>query len=394
MKCLLEAIQKPARGQWAIVHRMRFRIAALCLSFFACPQINTNAIDGGDAGGGGPVDAGNPWDAVDALLVTQSAQSQVTDFGLVVFAPDGQVLHEKMFGSFTADKRVAIASASKLVSGMVLFELIKRGQLTLDSTTGTVLSWTGPNKDITLRHLMSFTSGLAPEAACTINNTLTLEDCVNVIAAAPIKAAPGATYEYGSTHLHVAGRMAEVVTGKRWNDLYDEVLRVPLGLPTDTTYFTTPRQPMRVPNNTNPLIAGGMRASINEYAKLLQLAFHKGQHPNFAVGTTALFDEQAHEPFPAATIVKSPFALVGVPFRYGLTAWLECDTPATGCDVLSSPGAFGFTPWYDRRTGYTAILGMELDSVRGGVGNGVVDFSVHLEQDLKSLILRALESRR
>ena len=75
---------------------------------------------------------------------------------------------------------------------------------------------------------------------------------------------------------------------------------------------------------------------------------------------------------------------VGLPYRYGLTAWLMCDTPATGCAELSSPGAFGFTPWFDRAAGYYAILGMELDGDQ--VDNGVVDFAVKLQQQLAPLI--------
>ena len=49
------------------------------------------------------------------------------------------------------------------------------------------------------------------------------------------------------------------------------------------------------------------------------------------------------------------------PFRYGLAVWLECATPtafASGCNSQSSPGAFGFTPWFDRDAGYYAMIGM------------------------------------
>jgi D-alanyl-D-alanine-carboxypeptidase/D-alanyl-D-alanine-endopeptidase len=67
-----------------------------------------------------------------------------------------------------------------------------------------------------------------------------------------------------------------------------------------------------------------------------------------------------------------------------------CATPETGCSVLASPGAFGFTPWYDRATGYYAILGMELSST--GNDEGVVEFAVNLQQELAPLIAQALGS--
>jgi hypothetical protein len=69
-------------------------------------------------------------------------------------------------------------------------------------------------------------------------------------------------------------------------------------------------------------------------------------------------------------------------FRYGLSAWLECATPAEGCHKMSSPGAFGFTPWIDRENGYYAILGMEYESAQG--------FGFRAEQKLQLLIEEAL----
>ena len=111
---------------------------------------------------------------------------------------------------------VAIASASKLVSGLLLFDVIatSKGALTLESTTGEILPWSGPAAAITLRHLLSFTSGLANEDATAADPRLSLADCVAHIAAAVPKAAPGLRFDYGSTHLQVAARMAEVVTGR------------------------------------------------------------------------------------------------------------------------------------------------------------------------------------
>ena len=46
-------------------------------------------------------------------------------------------------------------------------------------------------------------------------------------------------------------------------------------------------------------------------------------------------------------------------------AWLECPPPAVNCAVLSSPGAFGFTPWLDRDlSNGCAICPMKKSSAR------------------------------
>jgi serine-type D-Ala-D-Ala carboxypeptidase/endopeptidase len=94
-----------------------------------------------------------------------------------------------------------------------------------------------------------------------------------------------------------------------------------------------------------------------------------------------IFDTQTIAPYPSAVIGKSP----GGDVRYGLTAWLECDTPETGCATISSPGAFGFTPWLDRDVGYYAILGMQVGN------NPLTHFGVSLEQELKPLIVQAVQ---
>jgi CubicO group peptidase (beta-lactamase class C family) len=278
---------------------------------------------------------------------------------------------------------VAIASASKIVAGLTLLRLVDQGFLTLNSTTGNVLGWTGPQADITLRHLLSFTSGLPREAPCTLLPQTTLADCVEAISGMTPVAAPGTRFDYGSTHLHVAARMAEVVTGDSWAEIFQAQIKTPLGLGPDMLWYTAPRQAL---GTANPLIAGGIRATMDEYAKVLQLEFNRGTYGGNRLVADALFTEQGTEPFPSAEIGNSPFTAISLDFHYGLAGWLECPPPAVDCGMVSSPGAFGFTPWVDRDGGYYAIIGMEVNESQ----SGVVNFSVALAQQLKPLIREAL----
>lgn len=105
------------------------------------------------------------------------------------------------------------------------------------------------------------------------------------------------------------------------------------------------------------------------------------------MATPALFDEQAKEPYPSAVIGSSPAQSQGWTFRYGLGAWLQCATPATGCASLSSPGAFGFTPWINRDAGYYATVAME-----EGIGSGA-SFGIALAVLLDPHIRTALAAR-
>ncbi len=357
------------------------------------------AVDGGETSGldAGPPpdgsvapeagDAGRPaFDVIDATILAARAKIVAADAGAApdmafsLYDAEDRLVFQRSYGNFTPSTRVAVASASKMVSGLVFFALIGKGELSLDSTTGDVLGWTAPKDTITLRHLLSFTSGLPPEAACTSNFVTTLGACVDDIATKDPLAEPGTRFDYGSVHLHVAARMAEIATGKSWETLFDETVRAPLGLPKDVAYFAGPRRGV---GQQNPLVAGGMRASMDEYAKILAEVYKRGT--GVVAAPPALFDAQKIEPY-RVTVGTSPVAKFGYDWRYGLTAWLQCSSPAVGCESISSPGAFGFTPWLDRSKGYYAILGMQLDRST----DDVVEFSVRLEQDLEPLIPAAL----
>jgi D-alanyl-D-alanine-carboxypeptidase/D-alanyl-D-alanine-endopeptidase len=325
--------------------------------------------------------------AVDEAARTMVQTQPIPGLGVAIYGRDGTKLFERMYGSFAPDRRVAIASASKLVSGVVLLRLVDQGLLSLDSTTGQVLGWTGEAGSIQLRHLLSFTSGLPPEQLCTYLPDTTLADCVEQIRQGGLQAAPGTRFDYGSTHLHVAGRMAEVGAGQPWNDIFAAQLRAPLGLPDDLVYYASPLQ---AAGTGNPLVAGGLRLSMNEYEPLLHLVFDQGRRQGQQLLDEALFSQQAVEPFPDVVVGRSPAAVIG--FRYGLAAWLECSTPASGCSTISSPGAFGFTPWVDREAGYYAIIGMEVTDRQAS--DEIANFGVALAQQIKPLIPAALAALR
>jgi CubicO group peptidase (beta-lactamase class C family) len=326
------------------------------------------------------------WVAVDQKIAAAFAGSGVQGMTVAVFDRSDVKVFEKSYGNFSPTQRVAVASASKLVAGTVIFRLIGQGFLSLDSTTAQVLGWSGARGAISLRHLLSFTSGLVPEPACINNPFITLAACVDQVRDDPaaLVATPGTRFDYGSTHLHVAARMAEVATGKSWNTLYAEQLRTPLGISAESTFYTLPDQRI---GTLHPRVAGGLTASLDEYARILAISFHRGAYQGVTYAPASLFDQQVIAPYPAATIGLSPFASLGLDFRYGLAAWLECSTPATGCSAMSSPGAFGWTPWLDRQAGYYAVIAMLQTNASG---SGVVAFSVSLAQSLKPDIVRAL----
>ncbi|MCU0775967.1 MAG: beta-lactamase family protein [Ideonella sp.] len=256
--------------------------------------------------------------AVDAAFATNATPG----LAVVVHAPDGQLLYSRVLGDFALDRNIAVASGSKMVSGVVLLRLVDQGLLSLDSTTGAVLGWTGPQAAITLRHLLSFTSGLPVSLRagddCTLDRAITLAQCAADLSARALVAAPGSRFDYGSAHLTVAARMAEVVTGTAWAQIVAQQLGQPLGWSPQVLFYTAPRQQA---GTTNPLVAGGLRITTQEYARLLGVVHNRGTHQGQRLVSTALVDQMGVDPYPAASTGTSPYTRFGLVREYGLTAW-------------------------------------------------------------------------
>jgi hypothetical protein len=99
----------------------------------------------------------------------------------------------------------------------------------------------------------------------------------------------------------------------------------------------------------------------------------------------ALIDRLFQNPYNNAAVGSTPYQSLGLDYRYGFGTWLEsAGSPATS-SVVSSSGAFGFTPWVDRTRAITGILAME-GELRTGTS-----FAVPLQQMLRPLIEAAVD---
>ena len=267
----------------------------------------------------GTAAASGTFETIDRTTRAAFEQQRISGMGLSIYDSRGNKVFEQMYGDFSADRRIPIASASKWVAGLTILRLIDAGRLSLDSTTGQVLGWKGPQAAITLEQLLSFTSGLPPRDACTLRPGISLADCVTSLSKLKLVAPPGTRFDYGNTHLHVAARMAEVATGKSWDGIFGAELRAPLGLGAEAVFYTWPRRPT---GTTNPLIAGGMQMTMNEYAKVLELEYHRGVYRGQRLIGDALFTVQATEPYPEAVIGDSPVSTSGSTITMGWrTGW-------------------------------------------------------------------------
>lgn len=288
-----------------------------------------------------------------SMSSTLAAASTDTDFTLLLEAADGR-LYRHSRGVSTGATLYESASTSKLVSAVVILALVERGYLSLDSKPQELLwFWNppagSPASRVSLRHLLSFTSGFWDEPPCLDLAGSGFEQCVQSIyfrnAAYGIE--PGSEYYYSSTHLQIAGLMAIKARGfASWADLFEE-------FKSRTGLFEHSRYDL--PSATNPRLAGGMRWTGDDYLALLRELYRARLLS--ADTQAALWSDQRG----AASVLNSPsLSAIGQDWAYGLGNWLECPSPEFTCRAWprrnSSPGAYGAYPFVDFGNGYFGLL--------------------------------------
>ena len=305
------------------------------------------------------------------------ADSEV-DFSFAVQRKDGRVFTYNR-GASTLQTFYESASTSKIVSSVIILRLVEQGYLHLtDRPQDYISSWPiGSGNSLypmTLENLLSFTSGLTQEPPCLNDPNAGFESCVDTIAStnAGNGLVPGSQFFYAPTHQQVAGLMAVRARGvASWQDVFAE-------FKTQTGVF--PTTTFDVPSASNPRIAGGMHFTGSEYMGFLR-ALRDGRLLTAASMNLLLADHTASVP-----IVYSPFMSgigggpgLGEDWHFGLGLAQECRSAVWNCTAgkrISSPGALGSYPFWDRTKNYIGIV------VRQGVFGTLIK-GINIERSIQ-----------
>jgi CubicO group peptidase (beta-lactamase class C family) len=332
-----------------------------CESGSVAPIADNNQTGQGDTA---PTPPPTPVCTPDTLKLEAQMNETLTnansdyDFSYQVERADGRKYVFNWKGA-TPDTVRESASTSKMVTGLVIMRLVEKGVLKLtDRPQDYIANWPvpadSPLVNITLEHLLSFRSGLIQEPNCLNSPTMAMADCVRRILDVniPLLQVPGAQFNYASTHLQVAGLMAIKASGKNnWGEVFDEY-RAATG--------AFPHGVYDLPSTVNPRLAGGMHWTGAEYLDFLRL-LKDGKLLSTATMNTYLVDRTAAP----VTIGKSPAVEgIGEDWHYGLGFWHECQSAAFNCVAakrISSPGAYGAYPFWDREHNHIGILSIQTE---------------------------------
>ncbi len=294
--------------------------------------------------------SGYDFSVVEHKIQTWMDSSYYSGASIIIVKND-TVVYENIFGNYNKDTQVFIASAGKWLAAATIASVVEKTSLSWDDK---VKKWLPEFKDVkgeaTLRQLFSHTSGFPdyqPKDSVT-DNYQTLEESVKHIVNLPADAQPGTSFHYGGLAMQLAGRMAELATGKDFETIFQENIAMPLGM--KNTHFV----PVDDSGGHSPMLGGGAKSTLYDYAHFLEMISHDGNYKWKQILKKESVAAMQTDQVGNAKIVDPEYVKKvrvenhnGV---YGLGEWRE-ELDAIGNAVLiSSPSWAGAYPWIDKTT--------------------------------------------
>jgi len=229
---------------------------------------------------------------------------------VTLVAHKGKVVHLEAVGEadiathrpMTKETLFAVASMTKPITATAVMILQDEKKLSVDDLVSKYipqfkdarLSEGRPNREITIRDVLTHTSGLSGDQAVTGSLVKTAEE----LATRPLKFEPGTKWEY-SPGLNVAGRVIEVVSGQRFEDFLAKCIFTPLKM-TSTSFDLTPERkksvallyqpgkdkksiepvyPQLSPGSGTPAYgpSGGLFSTASDMARFYQMVLNGGE---------------------------------------------------------------------------------------------------------------------
>jgi CubicO group peptidase (beta-lactamase class C family) len=186
-------------------------------------------------------------DKVDDYVKAEMQKQRVPGLSLAVIK-DGKIIKAEGYGLANVEHNVPakpetvykIGSVSKQLIAAGIMLLIQDGKVSLDDKISKFLEGTPDTwKEITVRHLLTHTSGIIREAPGF--DPFKIQNDADVIKTAyplPLRFAPGEKYEYCNVGYFALVEIISRVSGKSWEAFLNERVFAPLGMTATRTTTT------------------------------------------------------------------------------------------------------------------------------------------------------------
>lgn len=268
----------------------------------------------------------------------------------LIIVKNDQLIYKNYFGTYKPGTVVFIASAGKWLAAATIAAIVDEGKLNWqDKVKKWLPEFTDIKGEATLAQLLSHTAGYPDyqPTGAPVDIYQTLEESVAHIVDLPADTLPCAKFKYGGLSMQVAGRMAELATGKDWETIFQEKIAGPLGM--SATHFT----PVDSSGGHAPMLGGGARTILQDYANFLNMISHNGMYNGKRILSRAAIIAMQSDQVGNALVNPGEFVenarADSRKSMYGLGEWRE-ETNGNGEPVLiSSPSWAGAYPWIDKK---------------------------------------------
>jgi CubicO group peptidase (beta-lactamase class C family) len=189
----------------------------------------------------GSIDA-QRLDSVSRYVESEMQRLHIPGMSVAILRGDSIVM-ARGFGYANVELRVPASDSTIYQSGSVgkqftsaaIMLLAERGKLSLDDP---ITRWLPEGKaawkGITIRHLLSHTSGIAnyTDGAVDLRKDYTENDLIKLALASPLDFQPGTHWNYSNTGFVLLGAIVRRVTGQFYGDFLHDNVFVPLGMKT------------------------------------------------------------------------------------------------------------------------------------------------------------------
>lgn len=227
---------------------------------------------------------------VDALF--EALTEGIQPGAAVMVIRDGEIVHQAGYGfanlekqtPITADSAFRLASVSKQFTAMAIMVLSEDGALSIDDPVSRYLPELAPYVGVTIRHMITHTSGL-PEYYDLIDTSTGMPTNADALAFLATMAepafAPGEQYEYSNPAYDMVAPLVESVSGHDFATFMRQRVFDPAGMHNSSIFdHSEPAIPHRVTgyepdgegfrvNDHDPLNhivgSGGMYSTLNDF---------------------------------------------------------------------------------------------------------------------------------
>ena len=315
--------------------------------------------------------------AIGAALEEMIAKNEIAGAVTAVVSRD-RVLHLQATGlADVASKRPMtpealfwIASMTKPVTGVAVLMLQDEGKLSVSDPVAKYLPFaalktpSGMPANLTIRQILTHTSGLGEASASDARQAKTLSDLVPLWLAAPMQYEPGERWKYTQSGINAGARIVEVVSGMTFDVFVQKRIFDPLRMK-DTTFYPTDTQRARlatayaknqagaldpVPPRAEygardrpPQGNGGLYSTAPDYLRFCQMLLNGGTFEGrqyLSAAAMALLTTPQTGDLPTGFFQSETYGNRGANYGWGITTSIV-RTPHDGVAAMLSPGTYG-----------------------------------------------------